>query len=101
MNDNEAAEGLAELGHPVRLAIVRLLVKAGAEGLTVNVLKAEVDCPGSTLSHHISHLMRAGLVYQEREGRNLHCHVEYERLMALVNFLFDECCSRSTNKGCC
>jgi ArsR family transcriptional regulator len=73
MDSDLAALGLAELGSLVRLAIFRLLVRAGKDGLTAGELQAHLDIPTSTLSHHMPHLIMAGLVSRVREGRNRRC----------------------------
>ncbi|MFY0663133.1 MAG: helix-turn-helix transcriptional regulator [Natronospirillum sp.] len=92
MNLEQAAEQLAELGHPTRLGIYRELVKAGKTGMPVADLQNTLAVPGSTLSHHISRLMRVGLVRQVREGRVLRCFAQYDRLNLLIGFLQEECC---------
>ncbi len=92
MDTNLAARQLSELGNPHRLRAFRLLVKAGPEGLTVGDIQAHLEIPKSTLSHHISHLVWAGLVAQEREGRNLRCYANFDAMRGVVNFLADECC---------
>lgn len=86
------AKALKELGHPTRLAVFKRLVKAGEQGVAVGVVQEELKVPGSTLSHHISSLASAGLIKQRREGRVLYCVVEYEKLLAVISFLQDECC---------
>lgn len=86
------AKALKELGHPTRLAIFKRLVNAGEQGVSVGVVQEELNVPGSTLSHHISGLASAGLIKQRREGRTLYCVVEYEKLLAVITFLQDECC---------
>lgn len=86
------AKALKELGHPTRLAVFKRLVKAGEQGVAVGVVQEELRVPGSTLSHHISSLASAGLIKQRREGRVLYCVVEYEKLLAVISFLQDECC---------
>lgn len=98
MNSEKAATQLAELGHITRLEIYRLLVKSGEQGLPVSIIQETLDVPGSTLSHHITRLMRVGLVKQEREGRVLRCHAQYNQLKQLINFLLEECCLQS---DCC
>ncbi|WP_370529873.1 ArsR/SmtB family transcription factor [Salinispirillum sp. LH 10-3-1] len=92
LNLEQAAEQLAELGHPTRLGIYRELVKAGKTGMPVADLQSTLAVPGSTLSHHISRLMRVGLVRQVREGRVLRCFAQYDRLNLLIGFLQEECC---------
>lgn len=86
------AKALKELGHPTRLAIFKRLVKSGEKGIAVGVVQEELNIPGSTLSHHISGLMSAGLIKQRREGRILYCVVEYDKLLSVITFLQDECC---------
>lgn len=87
-----AARQLAELGNPHRLRAFRLLVKAGRGGLAVGEICRHLGIPKSTLSHHISHLLWAGLIEQERRGRTLICRVRYADLDGLLDFLIDDCC---------
>lgn len=89
----QASEQLAELGHPTRLSLYRVLVKAGTRGMPVADIQQQLDVPGSTLSHHISRLLKVGLVVQVREGRVLRCHAQYECLNLLIQFLMEECCA--------
>lgn len=98
MNSKKAAAQLAELGYITRLEIYRLLVKSGEKGLPVSIIQETLDVPGSTLSHHITRLMRVGLIKQEREGRVLRCHAQYNQLEKLIGFLLEECCSQP---NCC
>ncbi|WP_366523417.1 metalloregulator ArsR/SmtB family transcription factor [uncultured Microbulbifer sp.] len=88
-----AAKALKELGHPTRLAIFKRLVKSGHRGLAVGVLQEELGIPNSTLSHHLSSLVSANLLSQDREGRTLYCQPDYGHLQAVVDFLQEECCS--------
>ena len=93
-----AAARLESLGSPPRLTLVRELVKAGNTGLSVGELKDRLAMPGSTLSHHLHHLIEAELVSQEREGRVLRCRANFATMAALVDFLLAECCRDDT---CC
>ena len=90
---DSAASLLDQLGNPTRLRIVRLLVRAGDEGRTVGDIQREIGIPASTLSHHLSHLRNAGVVWQEREGTLLHCFVDFKMVSELVEFLTAECCA--------
>lgn len=87
------AKCLSELGNPTRLAIFRLLVRAGPDGLTVGEIQKHLDIPGSTLSHHIAHLVWGGLIDQERRGRSLYCRIRKGIMDSLIGFLMDECCT--------
>jgi ArsR family transcriptional regulator, arsenate/arsenite/antimonite-responsive transcriptional repressor len=88
-----AANQLAELGHPTRLGIFRLLVRAGHNGLSVGDIQHKLDIPASTLSHHLAKLMKVGLMSQSREGRTLYCKVAFEQMESLLAFLYEECCA--------
>ncbi|MEW6667713.1 MAG: metalloregulator ArsR/SmtB family transcription factor [Thermodesulfobacteriota bacterium] len=93
MEIETVAKCLAELGNPSRLSAFHLLVKAGPQGLPVKDIQAHLGIPQSTLSHHLSHLMSAGLVTQTREGRVLRCRVEYGRVRDVLSFLLKDCCA--------
>ena len=93
MDLEDYANALKELGHPSRLRVYKRLSKAGSSGLPVGTLQKELEIPGSTLSHHISGLVSAGLVKQKREGRILHCIAQYETFDEVVAYLCDECCA--------
>lgn len=92
MDSETAARMLAELGNATRLAIFRLLVRAGPDGLPVGDIQDHLDIPGSTLSHHVSRLVWAGLVSQERQGRTLICRPRHDQFERVVDFLQAECC---------
>jgi DNA-binding transcriptional ArsR family regulator len=89
---DEAARCLAELGHPHRLQIFRLLIRAGEKGLPVGAIQAVLGIPKSTLAHHIAQLVAAGLMTQSREGRVQRCRVDAVRGQSLLTFLVGDCC---------
>ncbi len=93
MEIKQAAQCLEKLGNPTRLEIVRLLVRAGKDGLPVGDIRRHMGVPASTLSHHILHLVSGGLIHQERQGRVLRCKLDYALMQALVDMLTEECCA--------
>ncbi len=93
MNLDAAANVLAKIGNPTRLKIVRLLVRAGEDGLPVGQIQKKLGIPGSTLTHHIGHLKSAGVVHQRRSQATLICTVDYDVIRALVDYLTEECCA--------
>ena len=97
MELDKAAKCLAELGNSSRLSAFRLLVKAGPEGLPVKEIRAHLGIPQSTLSHHLAHLISAGLISQTREGRILRCRVNYDVINAVLEFLLKDCCAGINN----
>lgn len=92
MQLDDAANVLATMGNPTRLRIVRLLVRAGDDGLTVGQIQKQLDIPGSTLTHHIAHLKSAGVIQQRRQQATLICTINFSCLNQMVAFLTEECC---------
>ncbi|MDD3353596.1 metalloregulator ArsR/SmtB family transcription factor [Zoogloea sp.] len=92
MKTLNAAEFLAALGHESRLAIFRLLVEAGPEGMNVSAIAEKLSLPGATLSFHLSHLSRVGLIKGERESRFIRYSAEYGTMDELIAFLTSNCC---------
>jgi DNA-binding transcriptional ArsR family regulator len=91
-----AAASFAALGSEQRLSVLRCLVRAGPEGLSIGELGERTSVTGSTLTHHLKLLAAAGLVKQERQGRSTICAaVAYAEIEALANFLLTECCADS------
>jgi len=89
-----AASTFAALGSEQRLSVLRSLVRAGPDGLSIGELGKRTGVTGSTLTHHMKLLAQAGLVKQEKQGRSIICAaVAYDELRALSNFLLRECCA--------
>lgn len=86
------ARALAALGHDARLSIFRLLVKAGDGGLRVGDIGAHLGLAPSTLAHHLSTLVDAGLVMQARQGREVINRVDFPAMNRVLGFLTSECC---------
>lgn len=94
MKTETAAKQLEALGNPTRLALYRCLIQAGRRGLPVGEVQSELQIPASTLSHHISKLVQAGLIEQRRESRTLFCTANYAAMDALLGFMVDKCCAK-------
>lgn len=91
-----ALSALAALAHESRLDVFRMLVKAGTEGMAAGQIADALDCPASSLSFHLAHLTRAGLLEQKREGRSLIYSVSFDQFVALMGFLLEDCCQGRT-----
>ena len=89
----EAAQGFAAVGSEPRLMVLRMLVRAGTEGLTVGEIQERLALPASTLAHHLRFLAAGGLIEQERRGRAVVSRAAYRHIEALAAFLLDECCT--------
>lgn len=91
----EAASRFAALGSEQRLTVLRTLVRAGPDGLSIGELGARTGITGSTLTHHTKILTDAGLVRQTKEGRRILCRGAFDQVAILSDFLLRECCADS------
>ena len=95
MNDEIASFAFAALGHPNRIRVLRLLVRAGPDGLTVKTLRERLGVPATTFAHHLKGLAEAELIVQEKRGRELYSTANYPLILNLASFLMEECCADS------
>lgn len=94
-----AAAGFAAMGSEARLQVLRILVRAGEEGLTVSDLQERTGIAPSTLAHHLKFLSGAGVIVQEKQGRATLSRADYDRLRALAQFILGECCADDPRKA--
>ena len=73
--------------------IRRTLIAAGPSGLTPGALTAELGLAATSLSFHLKELSHAGLVSQQREGRNLIYRAVYGQMTSLLDYLTAHCCA--------
>ena len=92
MELKDATRRLTALGNEHRLEAFRLLVRAGPEGLAAGLIAAELGLPASSLSFHLSHLEKAGLVIAGRAGRNVIYRLDADAMRELLGFLTEDCC---------
>ncbi|RQO63075.1 transcriptional regulator [Paucibacter sp. KBW04] len=106
MEELEVIRALASLAQSHRLRIFRLLVVAGQQGLTPGALAEALELPAATLSFHLKELSQAGLLSQQRLGRNLVYRADFERMNGLLAYLGENCCQGEAcldvrPKSCC
>jgi ArsR family transcriptional regulator len=92
MNSQNAIDALGALANEHRLAVFRLLVQTGPDGLSAGAIADDLDLPASSLSFHLAHLTRAGLIVQRRESRSLIYSADFKAMNGLVGFLTENCC---------
>lgn len=92
MEEKAAVASLTALAQGMRLRIFRVLIGAAPQGMTPGELSATLAVPGSTLSFYLKELLHAGLVTQEREGRNLIYRPSVEQMNDLLVYLTAHCC---------
>lgn len=89
----DAVEALSALAHGHRLAVFRLLVRAGSKGLPAGEIAREVGVLPNTLSTHLTILGHAGLVRSQRDGRSIIYSANYDGMGDLLGFLVADCCA--------
>ena len=92
MQPAKAIDALAALAQEHRLALFRLLVQAGVNGMSAGSLAEALSVPNSSLSFHLAHLNRSGLIRQRRDGRSLVYSADYAAMNELVGYLMENCC---------
>ncbi|MET3645608.1 ArsR/SmtB family transcription factor [Phyllobacterium ifriqiyense] len=92
MNELQALDAFASLSQETRLRIVRLLVKAGPEGMPAGAVGDAMGASSSKISFHLSHLERSGLIQSRREARSIIYSAVYPALSGLIEFLMKDCC---------
>jgi DNA-binding transcriptional ArsR family regulator len=95
--EQQAADALAALGNRTRLRVFKLLVRAGREGTNVGTLQRHLGIPATTLAHHVATLTQAGLMAQERRGREVICTANYQAVNAVLAYVKAECCAGLDN----
>ena len=88
-----AVQSLSALSHEGRLAVFRLLVKAGPDGMAAGDIAKKLDTAPNTMSAQLLVLSNADLVHARREGRSIIYAVDFDRMSALLQFLARDCCN--------
>ncbi len=92
MNDELAVLALSALAQETRLAVFRLLVREGPEGLAAGEIAARLGVTPATLSFHLAQLERAGLISGRRLSRQIFYALDREGTRRLLSFLTEDCC---------
>jgi DNA-binding transcriptional ArsR family regulator len=111
MNTKSTIASLAALAQESRLAVFRLLVQTGPEGMAATRIAEELGIPASSLSFHLKELTNAELVTQTKAGRSLIYSANFSTMNGLIAFLTENCCggnvcspalsSTCTSEGVC
>jgi ArsR family transcriptional regulator len=98
MKNTDAVSALTALAQEHRLAVFRLLVQAGPEGLPAGQVADALDLAPNTLTFHFDRLRSAGLVTVRRDGRSMIYAAQFETMNALLGFLTENCCQGAVEK---
>lgn len=102
MNEEEALNALAALSGAPRLRIVKLLVRAGDDGLTAGEISDLIGASPSRTSFHLATLSKAGLVASSRSARQITYKVNFKAIGNLMEHILKDCClNNPTVLSCC
>jgi ArsR family transcriptional regulator len=87
-------DALGALAHEHRLALFRMLVERGPDGLPAGVIAERLGVPPSSLTFHLQQLLHAGLVTQRRVSRQLIYAADFGAMNRLVSYLTENCCGQ-------
>lgn len=96
--DAVIAKKLAALAHPARLAIVRMLVRTGPQGLPAGQLGEPLGIAANALSFHLQKLAYVNMVSSRRDGKFIIYSAEFTDLLDLVDHLMGACCADTPEK---
>jgi DNA-binding transcriptional ArsR family regulator len=103
MKPAQIVSALAALAHEHRLAVYRLLVEHGPDGLAAGVIADRIHMVPSSLTFHLHALRGAGLITQRRLSRQVFYAADYAAMNALIGYLTENCCGRGVSRcepGC-
>ncbi|MGY2488189.1 ArsR/SmtB family transcription factor [Cupriavidus sp. CP313] len=92
MKNENAVAALAALAQDSRLAIFRLLVQAGLDGVSAGRIREALGVPPATLSFHLKELVHAGLIKNTQEGKFVIYRAQFDKMNELIAFLMEHCC---------
>lgn len=97
-----ALAALGALSQENRLAIYRLLVEQGPEGLAAGAIAERLELPAATLSFHLKELSSAGLIAARQDGRFIWYRADFDAMTSLIAYMTENCCRSSTacGQGC-
>ena len=89
---NQSLFAFSALSQQTRLEVLRLLIRAGGEGMLAGEIGDVLGVRQNTMSTNLHILLRAGLVRNEREGRAIRYFSDMDGLRGLLSFLMEDCC---------
>jgi DNA-binding transcriptional ArsR family regulator len=105
MELKNAIDAFASLAQETRLQVFRLLIEYGQTGTPAGTLSERLKIPQNTLSFHLSHLSRAGLINSKRDGKQIIYSANCDSIEALILYLKENCCilesPKDGSKDCC
>ena len=94
----EATEAFSSLSQETRLRVFKLLIEYGRDGLIPGKIAEKLKIPDNTLSFHLSHMSKAGLVSSKKNGRSVTYYANTDHIEKLIGFMQENCCAKEISK---
>jgi ArsR family transcriptional regulator len=92
MKPAQVVKALSALAQPTRLALYRLLVACGPNGMAAGQVSAKLKVSPATLSFHFRTLSHAGLIESRQEGRFIYYAANFTVMNDMLAYLTENCC---------
>lgn len=92
MESAQVVNALTALAQPTRLAVFRLLVVCGPEGMIAGQIAEKLNVSAATMSFHFKTLSHAGLIESRQDGRFIYYTANFDVMNGLVAYLTENCC---------
>ena len=92
MKPAQVVKALSALAQPTRLALYRLLVARGPDGMAAGQVSEKLKVSPATLSFHFRTLSHAGLIQSRQEGRFIYYAANYMVMNDMLAYLTENCC---------
>lgn len=93
MESSQVVTALSALAQPTRLAIFRMLVACGPEGMTAGQLAEKLEVSPANMSFHFRTLCHAGLIVSRQEGRFVNYTANFDAMNGMLAYLTENCCA--------
>jgi DNA-binding transcriptional ArsR family regulator len=103
MDASQVIAALGALAHETRLAVFRMLVERGPDGMPAGTISDSLGLPPSSLTFHLQQLAHAGLITQRRMSRQIIYATDFAAMNAVMSYLTENCCGNAETcaPACC
>lgn len=101
MKIDTAVSLLGALAQGSRLALFRLLVQKGPDGMAAGDIAERLGVAPNTLSFHLKELSSVGLLNSRQEGRFIYYAPDFKVMNGLLAYLTENCCADSKSAAEC
>lgn len=92
-NTSEIVNAMAALAQESRLAVFKVVIKAGGKGICPCNISEQLNIPRNTLSFHLKILEGASLIQGKKEGKFILYSANTKTMRGVIEYLLEDCCA--------